>query len=160
MKEADILNTQNDKPKPKHPAIIYLRQYAYLKLRRDDLRDELMQIRENATRATSRMTAERVSGTSARDSMANAAVKAVGVEKRLETTIRNLEEALNIRVWLIEQMKDEREKTLLIERYISGRSWEEIQRRLFLSKTAVFKAHGYALQNFWEIYSRQNEKVD
>ena len=154
------MNTQNDKPKPKHPAIIYLRQYAYLKLRRDDLRDELREIRENATRATSRMTAERVSGTSARDGMANAAVKAVGVEKRLETTIRNLEEALNMRVWLIEQMKDEREKTLLTERYISGRSWEEIQSRLFLGRTAVFKLHGYALQHFWEIYSRQNEKED
>lgn len=152
------MNTQNDKPKPKHPAIIYLRQYAYLKLRRDDLRDELRQIRENATRATSRMTAERVSGTSARDSMANAAVKAVGVEKRLETTIRNLEEALNMRVWLIEQMKDEREKTLLIERYISGRSWEEIQHRMFVSKATMHRIHGFALQNFWEKYLQTNEK--
>lgn len=151
------MNTQNDKPKPKHPAIIYLRQYAYLKLRRDDLRDELRQIRENATRATSRMTAERVSGTSARDSMANAAVKAVGVEKRLETTIRNLEEALNMRVWLIEQMKDEREKTLLTEMYISKRSVEEIQSRMFISRATLWRIHGYALQHFWEIYTRQNE---
>ena len=149
--------TQTEKPKPKHPAIIYLRQYAYLKLRRDDLRDELRQIRENATRATSRMTAERVSGTSARDGMANAAVKAVGVEKRLETTIRNLEEALNMRVWLIEQMKDEREKTLLTEMYISKRSVEEIQSRMFISRATLWRIHGYALQHFWEIYTRQNE---
>ena len=149
--------TQTEKPKPKHHAIIYLRQYNALKLRRDDLRDELRQIRENATRATSRLTAERVSGTSARDSMANAAVKAVGVEKRLETTIRNLEEALNMRVWLIEQMEDEREKTLLTERYISGRNWEEIQGRMFVSKATMHRIHGFALQNFWKKYQRMNE---
>lgn len=154
------MNTQTTYRKPKHPAIVYLRQYSALKLRRDDLKEELLAIRENATRATSRMTAERVSGTGARDSMANAAVKAVEVERRLNTTIRNLEEALGMRVWLIEQLKDEREKTLLTERYISGRSWEEIQSRMFLGRTAVFKLHGYALQHFWEIYARWNEKED
>lgn len=146
--------------KSPHPAKVYLRQYAFLKLRRDDLREDLADIRENATRATSRMTAERVSGTSARDGMANAAVKAVTVEKRLQTTILHIEEALNIRVWLIEQMQDEREKTLLTDRYISGRSWEEIQSRLFLGRTAAFKLHGHALQHFWEIYLRWNENAD
>lgn len=153
------MKEQNDKPKM-HPAKVYLRQYNDMKLRRDDLRDELMMIRMNATRATSRMTAERVSGTSARDSMANAAVKAVEAEKRLERLILNITEALDMRSFLIDQMKDEREKTILTERYISQRDWPEIQERLYISRSRLMELHGYALNNFWEIYCRFSKSSD
>jgi len=149
--------TENTPRKPKHPAIVYLRQYAAMKLRRDDLKEELLSIRENATRATSRYTAGRMSGTGKKDGMANAVVRAVEVEQKLESCIRNIEEALEIRVLLIEQMKDEREKTLLTEMYINMRSVEEIQSRMFVSRATLWRIHGYALQHFWEIYKRQNE---
>lgn len=152
--------TQNAQRKPKHPAIIYLRQYGDMKLRRDDLKEELHAIRENATRATSRYTAERMSGTSMHDGMANAAVRAVEVEQKLERCIRNIEEALAVRVWLIEQMKDDREKTILTERYISRRDWPDIQKRLFISRSRLLELHGYALNHFWEIYSREMKKSD
>lgn len=56
------MNTEYIHRKPKHPALVYLRQYAAMKLRRDDLNEELLSIRQNATRATSRYTAERMSG--------------------------------------------------------------------------------------------------
>ena len=82
--------TENTIRKPKHPAIVYLRQYAAMKLRRDDLKEELLMIRQNATRATSRYTAERMSGTGRKDGMANAAVKAVEVEERLKRVISKL----------------------------------------------------------------------
>ena len=153
------MKDQNDKPNM-HPAKVYLRQYNDMKLRRDDLREELITIRQNATRATSRMTAERVSGTSARDSMANAAVKAVEAEKRLERLILNITEALDMRASLIERMKDEREKTLLTEFYIRNRSVEEIQKRMFISRSTFWRIHGYALQNFWYIYLHRDESWD
>ena len=149
--------TQNTNRKPKHPAIVYLRQYAAMKLRRDDLKEELLSIRENATRATSRYTAERMSGTGKKDGMANAAVKAVEVEQKVERCIRNIEEALNIRVWLIEQMKDEWEKTILTERYINGRGWDEIQKRFPFERASIFRLHGRALEHFWEIYKQNNK---
>lgn len=145
--------------KPKHPAIIYLRQYAAMKLRRDDLKEELLSIRENATRATSRYTAERMSGTGRKDGMANAAVRAVEVEQKLERCIHNIQEALDIRVWLIEQMQDEWEKTILTERYINGRGWDEIQMRFPFERASIFRLHGRALEHFWEIYN-QNNKVE
>lgn len=152
---------ENEKaPKAPHPAKVYLRQYADMKLRRDDLRDELQSIRENATRATSRLTAERVSGTSARDGMANAVIRAMEAEKRLESMILHITEALEMRARVIEMMEDEDEKTLLTERYIAGRSWEEIQSRLFLGRTAAFKLHGHALNHFWEKFSLLNENAD
>ena len=148
--------TEKTERKPKHPAIIYLRQYADMKLRLDDLKEELLMIRENATRATGRYTAERMSGTSSHDSMANAAVRAVEVERKLERCIHNIQEALDIRVGIIEQMKDEREKTLLTEMYINNRSPEEIQSRMFISRATLWRIHGYALEHFWEIYKQNN----
>ena len=79
------MQAQLSKPrKKKHPAILYLKQYPALKLRRKKLKEELYMIRQNATRGTSRVTAERMSGTGQKDGMANAAIKAVDVEKRLE----------------------------------------------------------------------------
>lgn len=154
------MNTEKNQRKPKHPAIVYLRQYAAMKLRRDDLKEELFMIRQNATRATGRYTAERMSGTGKKDGMANAAVRAVEVEQNVERCIRNIEEALSIRVWLIEQMKDEWEKTVLTERYINGRGWDEILKKIPFERTYMFKLHGYALQHFWEIYLKNNKSVD
>lgn len=143
--------------KPRHPASVYLRRYTALKLQRDDLKEELAEIRRSATRATSRLTAERVSGTSRRDSMANAAVKAVEVEQRLDRIIANLEEALDARLFILEQMPDEWEKAILVKRYIKGMSWKEIQRCIPFGQTGMYKLHGMALEHFWKIYRRQNE---
>ncbi len=146
--------------KPKHPAILYLRKYAAMKLRVDDLREELIMIRENATRATSRMTAERVSGTPMKDGMANAAIKAVEVERKLAKTILAIEEGLDHRVWVIEQMEDEWEKTILTDRYIKGIGWDEILTRIPFERSAMFKLHGNALNHFWEIHTRSLKSAD
>lgn len=154
------MQTQVSKPRKKHPAIVYLRKYTALKLRRDDLKDELAMIRQMATRATSRITAERISGTPNKDGMANAAIKAVAVEKKLETTINNIKEALDVRLWLIEQLKDEWEKTILTERYINGRGWEDILARIPFERSSMFEIHGEALEHFWEIYCRNNQSAD
>lgn len=149
--------TETTPKKTKHPAIVYLRQYTALKLRRDDLKEELLMIRQNATRATSRYTAERMSGTGKHDGMANAAVRAVEVEQKLERCILNIQDALDIRVWLIEQMKDEWEKTILTERYINGRGWDEIHTRFPFERASIFRLHGRALEHFWEIYLQKNK---
>lgn len=152
---------ENEKaPKAPHPAKVYLRQYADMKLRRDDLRDELQSIRENATRATSRLTAERVSGTSARDGMANAVIKAVEAEKRLESLILHISEALDIRTALMEAMTNEREKTLLTEFYIMGHSVKEIQKRMFISRSTFWRVHDCALDHFWSVYLQSKESWD
>lgn len=146
--------------KPKHPAMIYLNRYMAMKIRRDDLREELEAIREKATRTTSNLTEEHVSGSGNHDSLANAAVKAVTVEKCLQNTIVHLEEALNVRLWLIEQLPDEWEKTVLTERYINGRSWESVLERLPFERTAMFEIHGNALQHFWANYQKFSKSAD
>ncbi len=155
------MQEQAPKPrKPKHPAMIYLHSYVAMKIRRDDLKEELLMIRENATRATSRYTAERMSGTGKKDGMANAAIKAVEVEERLVRTIADIEDALNIRLRFIEQLQEEWEKVILTERYINGRDWDDILKRLPFERTAMFELHGRALQHFWDICIKQTESAD
>lgn len=145
--------------KPKHPAMVYLAAYPAMKRRLEDLKEELEYIRETATRSTSRMTAERVSGTSMKDGMANAVIKGIETKERLERTINNLSEALTVRLMLIEEMADEWEKLVLTERYINGRSWNNVFRRIPYERAKVFMIHGEALEHFWEIYQK-HQSVD
>lgn len=145
--------------KPKHPAMVYLAAYPAMKRRLEDLKEELEYIRETATRSTSRITAERVSGTSMKDGMANAVIKGIETKERLERTINNLSEALTVRLMLIEEMADEWEKLVLTERYINGRSWNNVFRRIPYERAKVFMIHGEALEHFWEIYQK-HQSVD
>lgn len=154
--------TQKPKEKKKqpHPAKIYLKKYASMKLRYDDLQEELLLIREKATRATSRMTAERVSGTPMKDGMANAAIKAVEAEKKLVRTVQALWICLNHRVDVIDQMEDEWEKAILTERYIKGREWDEVLQRIPYERSSMHEIHGRALNHFWEIHLKSMESSD
>lgn len=155
------MGEQQTKPKKqKHPAIIYLSQYAAMKLRRDDLKEELLSIRERATSTTAQLSDERVSSSGAKDKIGNAAVQAVDVESQLERIIAHLDEALSIRLWLIDQLQNEWEKAVLTERYINGRGWDDIQRRIPYERTRMLEIHGRALENFWKKYLAQNKRAD
>jgi len=145
---------QEKQKKPTHPAKVYLAAYPAMKKRLEDLKEELEYIRETATRATSKLTAERVSGTSMKDGMANAVIKGIETEERLQRTINNLSEALTVRLMLIEELQDEWEKLILTERYINGRGWNQINKRIPYEQTRVFEIHGHALNNFWTIFQK------
>lgn len=145
---------QEKQKKQTHPAKVYLSAYPAMKKRLEDLKEELEYIRETATRATSKLTAERVSGTSMKDGMANAVIKGIETEERLQRTINNLSEALTVRLMLIEELEDEWEKLILTERYINGRGWNQINKRIPYEQTRVFEIHGHALNNFWTIFQK------
>lgn len=138
--------------KARHPAIIYLGEYYAKQKRIDALKEELENIRDIATNAAVRADADRVSGSKARDSMANHAVRAVDVERRLDATIAHLQECLDMRLFLIEQMENEDEKLVLTYRYINCMPWEAVQRKMHYGATATFELHGRALQSFWKVY--------
>ena len=147
----------NPRKVPRHPAIIYLGEYRSIKQRISALQSELEDIRENATRATSRITAERISGTGKKDGMANAAIRAVDVERRLKTLIDHQRDCLDMRLFLIEQMDNESEKLVLTLRYIRCMRWEDISREIHYGLTATYELHGRALQNFWRVYQERSK---
>lgn len=150
---------QKKNRKPKHPAMVYLAAYPAMKNRLEDLQDELLYIRAAATRTTSRLTADKVNSTPSQDSMANAIIKGIETEERLQRTINNLSEALTVRLMLIEEMEDEWEKLVLTERYINGRSWNNVFKRIPYERAKIFMIHGQALEHFWEIYQK-HQTVD
>lgn len=149
---------QTNTRKARHPAIIYLSEYRAKQKRITALKEELENIREMAINASVRADADRVSGSKARDTMANHAVHAVDVQRRLDTTILHLQECLDMRLFLIEQIdtgdaqEDENEKLVLTYRYINCLPWEQIQYKMHYGATAVFELHGRALQSFWKVY--------
>jgi DNA-directed RNA polymerase specialized sigma subunit len=70
----------------------------------------------------------------------------VDAEERLNQVVRHISEALDVRLALIEQLSDERQKTLLTLRYINGMGWEDIGYAMHYERTQVFEIHTQALQ--------------
>lgn len=149
MEAAEMQITER---KPRHPARIYLGEYFAMQKRISALKEELENIRELATNVSVCADADRVTGSRARDTLANHAVHAVDVQRRLASTIAHLQECLDMRLFLIEQMDNEEEKLVLTYRYINCLPWEAIQHRMHYGATATYELHGRALQHFWKIY--------
>lgn len=130
-----------------HPAKAYLRQVAQLRREIAETKELLSRLREQSTRATSRLSAVRCSGTGQHDSMANAALKIIRNEEKLVEQIAHLEEAVAARMALIAQLEDPRERRVLELRYLHGLGEEELCRRMELSAAQLWRVHGEALES-------------
>ena len=130
-----------------HPAKAYLRQVAQLRREIAETKELLSRLREQSTRATSRLSAVRCSGTGQHDSMANAALKIVRNEEKLVEQIAHLEEAIVARMALIAQVEDVRERRVLELRYLHGLGEDELCRRMELSAAQLWRVHGEALES-------------
>ena len=128
-----------------NPAKQYLMGYRALVQRRDALLDELDRMREATMRATSRMTAVRLSGTSSHGGMEDSILRVVDGEESLKQVIAEIDEALDVRLSLIDRLTDERQKLVLTYRYINGLGWDEVIAKMQLSERPVFRFHGEAL---------------
>lgn len=63
----------------------------------------------------------------------------------LLATLGQLEQALEERLQLLGQLPGGAQRTILLERYINGRSWVDIRRRLGYAERSVFTLHRLAL---------------
>ena len=143
--------------KPRHPMAVYLGRATGLKKEIRETRELLCQLREQATRATSRLSATRLSGTGRHDTMAGNAIRIVEAEERLEKIIADWAEALAVRVVLLSRMEDPRERRLLELRYLHGLSIEDICVRLNMERMQVWRVQGSALEHFREVYEREQK---
>ncbi|MEG2208934.1 MAG: hypothetical protein RSA65_11045 [Clostridia bacterium] len=126
--------------------------------------DRASDLFERATRATSTMTATRVSGTPQHDGMANAVLEMIRYKEyaaehrqaygrigaRLCIEIDRLADALGVRLALIERLSDERYKAVMTMRYIDGWAWSRIisacNHALDRKERTVYMIHGEALE--------------
>ena len=128
-----------------NPAKRYLLEYLPLRRRRDALLDELDRTQEASLRATSRLTATRLSGTSGHGGFENSAIRYVDCEAVLQKHIDRIGRCLEERLDMIERLPDERQKLVLTYRYINGCEWEEICQVMHYQERQVFEHHGRAL---------------
>ncbi len=136
------------------PVKQYLMEYRMLLQRRDALLRELERLRDMATRATAHLSPVKTAGKPAHDARENAMLRAVDGEEKLQEITRHISEALAARLLLIEQVEDERQKTLLTLRYINGMNWEQLGYAMHYERTQIFKIHTQALEAAhaaWEI---------
>lgn len=143
-----------------NPAKQYLMEYRALVQRRDALLDELDRLREATLRATGRISAVPPSGTRNPGATEDALLRVVEGETRLMQIIAHLKEALSVRLALIEQLPDEREKTLLTLRYIKGYDWEHVGYALHYERTRVFELHQHALEGIRLLMAHTPEETD
>lgn len=164
--------------KPENAAKRYLKEYrdiegnlrAHIRkyeLLRNNL-DRVAELFERATKATSSMTAVRISGTPQHDGMANAVLEMIRLKDyarehmgeydgKLDFLLEDLEKlsmAGQERLELIRSLGDERHKRLLFLRYICGMSWEAISRDMGYGVDNIYKLHGKALREANQLYSK------
>lgn len=115
---------------------------------------------QRATRATSRMTATRISGTGDHDSMANAVLDIIRYKgdaassaaslgklgERINREIDAAADALAVRLSMIDRLSDERYKAVMVMRYVEGMDWERVCHALHYESRWVFVLHGKALE--------------
>jgi DNA-directed RNA polymerase specialized sigma24 family protein len=127
------------------PVKRYLMEYIVLKQRCDALRTELERFHDAAVRATGLLSPARPSGKPNPGGREDAILSVVDAQERLRMVIAHTGEALAARLALIEQLPDERQKTLVTLRYIEGLNWEKIGYAMHYERTQVFAIHSQAL---------------
>ena len=124
----------------------YLRDVRHRYRYAQTLCERASRYREMATRATGRMDALRLSGTSRRSKVEDNVLAMVDVHRELKEKIRELLEETRRAEKLICTLSDERYHAVLQLRYLCGMSWEEVAQRLHFSVRWVHKLHGEGLK--------------
>lgn len=126
-------------------ARMYLRRVRDAYRRSIALSAQLERYRELATRATGRMDALRVSGTSQRSKVETYVLELVEAQAKIEEEIHHLLEWTQEAEALIAQLEDSRMQDVLRMRYLCALDWEEVAQRQHYTLRWVHKLHREAL---------------
>ena len=129
-----------------------LRQYTDVDRRISELYDEVSRLKALSTRATSRWSATRSSGTGNHSNVETAMISVIDLEAQLDSEIDRLN-AMRYRIQsAINKMDDERLKRILEMRYIRRKSWEAITIAMGLQDRQSYYLHAVALEKFYVNY--------
>ena len=131
-------------------ARMYLSQVGELKARREEIREEIQWLMTCATRATSRITATRVSGTPKRDSMADRAIALADEREVLKRMDANIAEAIALREVLIAGLSEPRWRIVCRLRYLKGLEWKAVAKEMGVSYRKALYLHADAMKELEE----------
>ena len=87
--------------------------------------------------------------------MANAVVNAIDATAMLERLREGCQQTMREIMTAIESVPDETQKTVLIEKYINGRTLQQIQQDIHYEKRNTIIIHGRALWEVWQFMKRK-----
>ncbi len=107
--------------------------------------EQILHLKEIATRATSVIEACRVSGTYKRSKMANAVEEMVDIERTIEKDIERLNRLYNEISGVIVKIDNESYRQLLTLRYLCNKKWEDIAENMNFDPRSIYRIHSKAL---------------
>ena len=138
-----------------NPAKAYLMRYSALKVKCAALERAIRQAFENATNTTVALKEICVQTSGGGEMMANAVVNAIDATAILEEQRANCTQIMREIMDAINSVPDEIQQTVLIEKYINGRTLQQIQQDIHYEKRNTIIIHGRALWEVWQYMKRK-----
>lgn len=138
-----------------NPAKAYLMRYMGLKSKCAALERAIRAAYEDATNTTVALKEICVQTSGGGEMMANAVVNAMDATALLEDKRRECQRQLREIMDAIESVQDAVQQTVLIEKYINGRTLQEIQADIHYEKRNTIIIHGRALWEVWQWMKRK-----
>lgn len=131
--------------KAENPAKAYLMRYRHLKFKCVALERAIRLAMNDATNTTVSLKEICVQTSGGGDMMANAVVSVIDATKILEEERQEAQKVMREIMDAIKAVPDELQQTVLIEKYINGRTLAEIQNDIHYEKRNTIIIHGRAL---------------
>ena len=138
-----------------NPAKAYLMRYRSLKLECAALERAIRSAFEDATNTTVALKEICVQTSGGGEMMANAVVNAIDATAMLERLREGCQQTMREIMTAIESVPDDTQKTVLIEKYINGRTLQQIQQDIHYEKRNTIIIHGRALWEVWQFMKRK-----
>jgi hypothetical protein len=138
-----------------NPAKAYLMRYRALAHKCAALERAIRAAMENATNTTVALKEVCVQTSGGGEMMANAVVSAIDATKILEEQRQEAQRVMREIMDAINAVPDEIQQTVLIEKYINGRTLAQIQQDIHYEKRNTIIIHGRALWEVWQYMKRK-----
>lgn len=125
----------------------YLSQAMYIDQRINSKLEQVMTLRETATKVTATLTDMPRSDSPNLQSMENTIVKIVDLENEINRDIDRLVDLKAEVRQLIAALENPEQQLILELRYLCFKQWSAIMEEMGISETSVYRIHGEALKN-------------
>ncbi len=127
----------------------YLSQAMYIDQRINSKLEQVMTLRETATKATATLSDMPRSDSPNLQSMENTIVKIVDLENEINRDIDRLVDLKAEVRQLIAALENPEQQLILELRYLCFKQWSAIMEEMGISETSVYRIHGEALKNIF-----------
>ena len=138
-----------------NPAKAYLLRYQALKSKCAALERAIRTAMETATNTTVALKEICVQTSGGGEMMANAVISAIDATKYLEEERQEATKTMREIMDAIKAVPDETQQTVLIEKYINGRTLQQIQVDVHYERRNMTIIHGRALWAVWQWMKRK-----